>query len=148
MDVLNGHAINGYQGADGVMPAKGGNMSLSNDDVINAVALWLNRVARLCSNSLWRGNYNEGAPVGHAYICARVASSDRGPVKQGKEIAWSRKKGNCLTCHMMDGGQQTGNSGPPLMAMKARYRIEPCYVSRFGTLQTKPADKYAYIRSQ
>ncbi len=38
MDVLNGHAINGYQGADGVMPAKGGNMSLSNDDVINAVA--------------------------------------------------------------------------------------------------------------
>ena len=38
MDILNGHAINGYQGADGVMPAKGGNMSLSNDDVINAVA--------------------------------------------------------------------------------------------------------------
>ena len=38
MDTLNGHAINGYQGADGVMPAKGGNMSLSNDDVINAVA--------------------------------------------------------------------------------------------------------------
>ncbi|MGB2023603.1 MAG: sulfur oxidation c-type cytochrome SoxX [Litorivicinaceae bacterium] len=42
-------------------------------------------------------------------------------VKQGKEVAWSRKKGNCLTCHMMDGGQQTGNSGPPLMSMKARY---------------------------
>ena len=42
-------------------------------------------------------------------------------VKQGKEIAWSRKNGNCLSCHMMDGGQQTGNSGPPLMAMKARY---------------------------
>lgn len=42
-------------------------------------------------------------------------------VKKGKEIAWSRKKGNCLTCHMMDGGQQVGNSGPPLMAMKTRY---------------------------
>lgn len=42
-------------------------------------------------------------------------------VKQGKELAWSRKKGNCLTCHMVEGGQQTGNSGPPLMAMKARY---------------------------
>ena len=38
MDILNVHAINGYQGEDGVMPAKGGNMSLSNDDVINAVA--------------------------------------------------------------------------------------------------------------
>ena len=41
-------------------------------------------------------------------------------VKQGKELAWSRKK-NCLTCHMVEGGQQTGNSGPPLMSMKARY---------------------------
>ena len=38
MDTLNDHAINGYQGADGVMPAKGGNMSLSDDDVKNAVA--------------------------------------------------------------------------------------------------------------
>ena len=38
MDTLNDHAINGYQGADGVMPAKGGNMALSDDDVINAVA--------------------------------------------------------------------------------------------------------------
>ena len=38
MDALNNHAINGYQGADGVMPAKGGNMSLSDGDVMNAVA--------------------------------------------------------------------------------------------------------------
>jgi cytochrome c5 len=38
MDTLNDHAINGYQGANGVMPAKGGNMSLSDDDVKNAVA--------------------------------------------------------------------------------------------------------------
>jgi sulfur-oxidizing protein SoxX len=42
-------------------------------------------------------------------------------VKQGKEIAWSRTKGNCLTCHMVEGGQQVGNVGPPLVAMKARY---------------------------
>jgi cytochrome c len=38
MDTLNDHAVNGYQGSNGVMPAKGGNMSLSDDDVINAVA--------------------------------------------------------------------------------------------------------------
>jgi cytochrome c5 len=38
MDTLNDHAINGYQGTDGVMPAKGGNMSLSDGDVVNAVA--------------------------------------------------------------------------------------------------------------
>jgi cytochrome c len=37
MATLNDHAINGYQGANGVMPAKGGNMSLSDDEVKNAV---------------------------------------------------------------------------------------------------------------
>jgi len=34
---LNDHAINGYQGPSGVMPAKGGNMSLSDNEVKNAV---------------------------------------------------------------------------------------------------------------
>lgn len=41
IDTLNDHAINGYQGANGVMPAKGGNMSLSDSDVINAVAFMI-----------------------------------------------------------------------------------------------------------
>lgn len=42
-------------------------------------------------------------------------------VEQGKAIAFDRKKGNCLTCHVMEGGELAGNWGPPLMAMKARY---------------------------
>lgn len=37
MEVLHSNAINGYQGSKGVMPAKGGNMSLSDDEVRNAV---------------------------------------------------------------------------------------------------------------
>jgi cytochrome c5 len=37
-DVLNEHAIKGFQGKKGVMPAKGGNMSLSDDVVKDAVA--------------------------------------------------------------------------------------------------------------
>ena len=36
--ILHKHAINGYQGGSGVMPARGGNMSLTDDEVINAVA--------------------------------------------------------------------------------------------------------------
>lgn len=42
----------------------------------------------------------------------------------GKDIAFDRKKGNCLACHAMPGvadDQQPGNSGPPLIAMKDRY---------------------------
>jgi len=38
MESMNSNAINGYQGDYGVMPAKGGNMSLSDDEVKNAVA--------------------------------------------------------------------------------------------------------------
>jgi len=35
--LLHKHAIEGFQGATGVMPAKGGNTSLSDEEVINAV---------------------------------------------------------------------------------------------------------------
>lgn len=42
-------------------------------------------------------------------------------VEEGKSIAFNRKKGNCLACHAVEGGQLAGNIGPPLVAMKARY---------------------------
>jgi cytochrome c5 len=37
IDVLRDHAINGYQGSAGYMPAKGGRTDLSDDEVANAV---------------------------------------------------------------------------------------------------------------
>ncbi len=40
---------------------------------------------------------------------------------QGKKIAFNRKKGNCLACHQIAGGNMAGNVGPPLVAMKARF---------------------------
>ena len=42
-------------------------------------------------------------------------------VEEGKEIAFHRKKGNCLACHKMAGGNLEGNIGPELVNMKARY---------------------------
>ena len=42
-------------------------------------------------------------------------------VDQGKAIAFDRKKGNCLACHQIEGGDLPGNIGPPLIAMKARF---------------------------
>jgi sulfur-oxidizing protein SoxX len=42
-------------------------------------------------------------------------------VDQGKAIAFDRKKGNCLACHQIEGGDLPGNIGPPLVAMKARF---------------------------
>ncbi len=42
-------------------------------------------------------------------------------IEEGKQIAFDRKKGNCLACHHIDGGKLAGNIGPALVAMKARF---------------------------
>ena len=39
----------------------------------------------------------------------------------GKVLAMDRGKGNCLACHVIADGEQPGNIGPPLLAMKARF---------------------------
>lgn len=41
--------------------------------------------------------------------------------EQGMTLAFDRKKGNCLACHQIEGGNLPGNIGPPLLAMKARF---------------------------
>ena len=51
-------------------------------------------------------------------VLAEEASS---VIEQGKAVAFDRKKGNCLACHQIAGGDLPGNIAPPLVAMKARY---------------------------
>lgn len=48
-----------------------------------------------------------------------AASAD--VIAEGKKIAWDRKKGNCLACHVMAEGSLPGNAGPALVAMKQRF---------------------------
>ena len=50
-----------------------------------------------------------------------VASASEATVAEGKKLAFNRKKGNCLACHMIAGGSLPGDIGPPLVAMKARF---------------------------
>lgn len=42
--------------------------------------------------------------------------------EEGKAIAFDRKKGNCLACHVIKGGVMSGNIAPPLIMMKARMK--------------------------
>jgi sulfur-oxidizing protein SoxX len=39
----------------------------------------------------------------------------------GKQLTMTRKKGNCLACHVIDDGELPGNIGPPLMYMQQRF---------------------------
>ena len=59
------------------------------------------------------------AGAGMMPLAASAAEADQ--IKYGKEVAFDRKKGNCLSCHMMDDGVSPGDLGPPLIAMKARF---------------------------
>jgi sulfur-oxidizing protein SoxX len=54
-----------------------------------------------------------------AVIAEETVTPDR--LEQGKALAFDRFKGNCLACHWVEGGELTGNYGPPLVAMKIRY---------------------------
>lgn len=42
-------------------------------------------------------------------------------IEAGRALAFDRKKGNCLACHHIEGGELAGNTAPPLIAMQARF---------------------------
>ena len=56
--------------------------------------------------------------IANADVASAVNDTD---LAKGKELAFDRKKGNCLACHQIEGGTLAGNIGPPLIAMKARF---------------------------
>ncbi len=58
------------------------------------------------------------ALIGAIGLSATVSAD---PMEDGKKLAFSKKKGNCLACHLIPGGDQPGNIGPPLIGMKARF---------------------------
>ena len=41
--------------------------------------------------------------------------------EKGRELAFSRKQGNCLACHQMGDADQPGNVGPALQNISSRY---------------------------
>jgi sulfur-oxidizing protein SoxX len=54
-------------------------------------------------------------------ITPHAMAAEGSAIEEGKAIAFDRKKGNCLACHMIQGGNLPGNIAPPLIAMKGRY---------------------------
>jgi sulfur-oxidizing protein SoxX len=42
-------------------------------------------------------------------------------VDEGRKLAFDRGKGNCLTCHLIKGGDLPGTIGPELVNIKSKY---------------------------
>jgi sulfur-oxidizing protein SoxX len=53
-------------------------------------------------------------------LSASFAQAQSGAA-DGQKIAFDRGKGNCLTCHEIEGGDLPGTIGPQLKDLKARY---------------------------
>lgn len=47
--------------------------------------------------------------------------ADASRIEQGRQLAFARAKGNCLACHAIEGGELSGNYGPPLIMMQERF---------------------------
>jgi len=70
-----------------------------------------------------RRGYFSGLMLGTALfagggVLAQPAPSSALP---SQTLAFDRSKGNCLTCHVIAGGDAPGNLGPELSDMKKRY---------------------------
>ena len=50
-----------------------------------------------------------------------MVQAEPSAVEEGRQLAFDVKKGNCLSCHMIPGGQSPGNISVPLVAMKMRF---------------------------
>jgi sulfur-oxidizing protein SoxX len=58
------------------------------------------------------------ALAGPAYAQSAAAQST---TADGKKLAFDRSKGNCLTCHIIKGGEYPGTLGPELVDIKGKY---------------------------
>jgi len=52
---------------------------------------------------------------------SQTKSKKADPIAQGKTIAFARSKGNCLACHVIEGGSLAGNIGPELKDIREKY---------------------------
>ncbi len=50
-----------------------------------------------------------------------LAQADSSMVEEGRKLAFDVKKGNCLSCHNIPGGEAPGNISVPLVAMQTRF---------------------------
>jgi sulfur-oxidizing protein SoxX len=102
---LYNSVINGL----GAMPAKGGQVQLSDADVSAAVDYMLEALEKPVDDSAKDASKSQPAVILNA------------EQEKGKTLAFDRKKGNCLACHQIMDADFPGNSAPILNNMKLRF---------------------------
>ena len=62
-----------------------------------------------------------GVCLGALVLPTAVLAADAATLQLGQAVVFDRLKGNCLACHLIEGGESPGDIGPPLVAMQARF---------------------------
>jgi sulfur-oxidizing protein SoxX len=57
----------------------------------------------------------------HVTVLAARPAWAQSAIAEGETLAFDRGKGNCLTCHVIKGGDLPGTIGPELKGLKAKY---------------------------
>ena len=59
--------------------------------------------------------------VALALSATAAGAQGQSTVADGRKLAFDRGKGNCLTCHVIQGGDLPGTIGPELKDLKTKY---------------------------
>ena len=65
-------------------------------------------------------------------------ASAQSSVAEGQKLAFDRGKGNCLTCHVIKGGENPGTLGPELADMKSKYKRDELVEIVFDETKRNP----------
>ena len=66
------------------------------------------------------------------------AAQAQSAADEGRKLAFDRGKGNCLTCHVIKGGEYPGTLGPELSAMKGKYTRDELFAIVFDETKRNP----------
>jgi sulfur-oxidizing protein SoxX len=73
-----------------------------------------------------------------AGLAAAVPARAQSAAAEGQKLAFDRGKGNCLTCHVIKGGEYPGTIGPELSAMKGKYSRDELAAVVFDETKRNP----------
>jgi len=135
---MNQHAIAGFQGKGGAMPAKGGNAELTDDEVRRAVAFMANK-----AGATWKEPAVAAAVAAAPASAAPITTAAAAPAAAAPAAAAGKPDGkkifdaSCAACHA------TGVAGAPKFADKAAWApriaqgVSVLYTHAIGGFQGK-----------
>lgn len=71
-------------------------------------------------------------------LAAAVPAHAQSAAAEGQKLAFDRSKGNCLVCHVMQGGENPGTIGPQLTGLNGRYKRDELFAIVFDETRRNP----------